>query len=79
MRCGQLLCCSTPSFPGVSVTSLPHFHSLHLSLSLSVSRELYESELHSTGQAGQMVTGRGGLALGGLSQTLPGGNPDIRP
>lgn len=36
MRCGQLLCCSTPSFPGVSVTSLPHFHSLHLSLSLSV-------------------------------------------
>ncbi len=36
MRCGQLLCCSTPSFPCVSATSLPRFHSLHLSLSLSV-------------------------------------------
>lgn len=59
--------------------SLPFTLPISPSLSLSDSRELFESELHSPGQAGRMVTGRGGLALDGLSETLPGGNPDIRP
>lgn len=50
VRCGRLLCRSAPPFPGASVTSSS------LSRSLSVSRELDETQLRSSGRVGQTVT-----------------------